>query len=149
MFIGTVCSRTVNICSTNANAQEIAAKMRGEHVGDLIVVEDRSGESVPVGIVTDRDLVMEVMAKNLDPVTVKASDVMSRELITAYEGEELDVALERMRWSGVRRIPILDSAGNLVGIATFDDILEKLAITLTNLSHVSKVQCAEERTVKQ
>lgn len=140
MFIGAVCSRQVATCVADMTTFEIAKMMRSDHVGDLVVVEYRSGDPVPVGIVTDRDLVVKVMAMGLDPNHITAGDIMSRDLVTAYEGEVLDVAMQRMRGSGVRRVPLVDSAGVLVGIVSLDDIVNMLGLTLTNVSRVRQTE---------
>lgn len=145
MYAGTVGTRKVETCTANATILQVAELMRSEHVGDLVVVEYRSGEPVPVGIVTDRDLVVQVLAKKEDPNTLTASDVMSRKLVIAYEGEQLEIAMERMRGSGIRRVPLVDSAGVLVGIVTLDDIIERLASTLADISRVSHMQNIDER----
>lgn len=140
MFIGAVCSRQVATCVADMSALDIAKIMRSDHVGDLVVVEYRGGDPVPVGIVTDRDLVIKVMAMGLDPKHVTVADVMSRNLVTAYEGEVLDVAMRRMRGSGVRRVPLVDSAGILVGIVSLDDIVNLLGSTLTDVSQVGRME---------
>lgn len=148
MYAGTVGTRQVQTCNKGASILQVAELMRSEHVGDLVVVEYRDGEPIPVGIITDRDLVVEVMALKQDPATITAADVMSRKLVIAYEGEPLEVAMDRMRWSGVRRIPLVNAAGVLVGIVTLDDILEKLASTLANVSRVGQLQNIEERLTR-
>jgi CBS domain-containing protein len=108
----------------------MAEMMRKDHLGDLIVVEYRSGDPVPIGIVTDRDLVTRVLAMELDASQVTATEIMSRPLVTAYEGEDVLVAFERLRNCQVRRIPLLDSAGVLVGIVSMNDIAALLDLTL-------------------
>jgi CBS domain-containing protein len=148
MYAGTVGTRKVETCGKNATILQVAELMRSEHVGDLVVVEYRSGEPIPVGMITDRDLVVTVMAMQVDPKSVLAEDVMSRKLVIAYEGEQLEVAMERMRGSGVRRVPLVDSGGVLVGIVTLDDIVEKLAATLSDVSRVGKLQTVEERLTR-
>jgi len=130
MFIGEVCTRQVATCAGNATATQMAEMMRKDHLGDLIVIEYRNDEAVPIGIVTDRDLVTRILAMELDATQVTATEIMSRPLVTAYEGEELLVAFERLRNSHVRRIPLLDSAGVLVGIVSMDDIAALLDLTL-------------------
>ncbi|MDO8653959.1 MAG: CBS domain-containing protein [Undibacterium sp.] len=149
MYAGTVGIQQVETCGANATILQVAELMRSQHVGDLVIVEYHGGEPVPVGIITDRDLVIEVMAMKVDPTTVTAGDVMSRKMVLAYEGEQLEVAMERMRGSGVRRIPLVDSAGVLVGIVTLDDIIEKLASTLADISHVGRMQNMDERLTKR
>lgn len=130
MFIGEICTRQVATCAGNTSATQMAEMMRKDHLGDLVVVEHRSGEPLPIGIVTDRDLVTRVLAMELDATQVTASEIMSRPLVTAYEGEELLVAFERLKRSHVRRIPLLDSGGILVGIVSMDDIAGLLNLTL-------------------
>jgi len=143
MFIGAVCSRQVATCVADMTALDVAKIMRCDRVGDLVVVEYRGTDPIPVGIITDRDLVIKVMAMGLNPNHVTVGDVMSRELVTAYEGEVLDVAMQRMRGSGVRRVPLVDSAGVLVGIVSLDDIVKMLGFTLTNVSRVGGVEHRE------
>lgn len=148
MYAGTVCTRQVQTCSKNTSILQVAELMRSEHVGDLVVVEVSKGQQIPIGIITDRDLVVEVMAMKIDPASLTAAHVMSRKLVVAYEDEQLEVAMERMRWSGIRRIPLVDSAGVLVGIVTLDDIIAKLASTLANVAHVGQLQNIEERLAR-
>lgn len=148
MFATTISTSNVATCVSNASILQIAQQMRRDHVGDVVVVEYRSGDPVPIGIVTDRDIVIEVMAKAVDPATITAGDLISRKLVSAYEGEQLDVVMERMRWSGIRRIPLIDSAGVLVGIVTLDDVIARLAATLNNISRVGQIQAIEEKVAK-
>jgi CBS domain-containing protein len=149
MYSGTVSTREVSTCIASATILEVAQQMRRDHVGDLVVVEYRSGEPIPIGIVTDRDLVVGVMAKDIDASKITAGDIMGPKIVTAYEGEQLEVAMERMRWSGVRRIPLVDSAGVLVGIVSLDDIEEKLAQTLANISCVGRTQKNGEKILRE
>lgn len=145
MYAGSVGTRQVQTCSKNTSILQVAELMRSEHVGDLVVVELSRGEKIPIGIITDRDLVVDVMAMKIDPASLTAADIMSRKLVVADEAEQLEVVMERMRWSGIRRIPLVDSAGVLVGIVTLDDIVAKFASTLANVAHVGQLQNIEER----
>lgn len=149
MNTGMVASKNVETCANNATILQAAELMRNEHVGDLVVVEYRSGKAYPIGIITDRDIVIEVMAMQLDPSAVTVGDVMSRKLIIANEAEDLELALERMRGAGVRRVPLVNTQGILVGIITIDDIIEKLAFTLAQASHVGLLQSADERVLRR
>jgi CBS domain-containing protein len=98
-----------------------------EHVGDLVVVEEAAGARRPVGIVTDRDLVMEVLAPGLDPETVTVGDLPTRDLAVAGVGDDLMETLARMGALGVRRMPVVDADGALAGILAADDVLEVVA----------------------
>jgi CBS domain-containing protein len=110
--------------------------MRNSHVGDVVVVEQSNGERVPIGIVTDRDLVIEVMAKEIDPADVSAGDLMSSELVTAGESESVNGVIALMRAKGVRRIPVVNELGGLTGIIVMDDLVRALAEQLTTLGRI-------------
>lgn len=104
-----------------AAVTEIARLMREGHVGSVVVVDDASR---PVGIVTDRDLVVEVLAAELDPRTVNVDEIMAIELVTAREDDDALDTLKRMRRAGVRRVPVVDAQGRLTGLVALDDLLE-------------------------
>lgn len=149
MNTGMIATKNVETCANSATILQAAELMRNEHVGDLVVVEHRQGKAYPIGIITDRDIVIEVMAMQLDPSAITVGDVMSRKLILASDTEDLEMALDRMRGAGVRRVPLVNTQGVLVGIVTVDDIIEKLASTLAQASHVSLLQSADERVLRR
>ncbi len=101
--------------------------MRTHHVGCLVVVEDMAVGRVPEGILTDRDIVTEIIAKGLDPRTLRVGDVMSAEPSVIYTSDTLADVLASMRRAGVRRLPVVDSKGVLQGIVALDDVLEAIA----------------------
>lgn len=106
---------------------ECAWRMRSEHVGSLIVVEDdptQPGVQRPVGIVTDRDIVIGAVAPGLDTHVLTAGDIMASPLATVSDDADMLEALARMREHGVRRLPVVDQSGRLVGILAIDDLLE-------------------------
>jgi predicted transcriptional regulator len=144
MFISSVCTGHVQTCTQDATILQVAQQMRHANVGDVVIVEDRNGEPVPIGVVTDRDLVIYILAKNLSPNTTSVKSLPLRKLITAYEGEQLEVATQRMQWSGVRRIPLVDSGGALIGIICLDDIVQSLASTLKQVLCIARNQILEE-----
>lgn len=123
----------VAVVETETTALAAAKLMRKHHVGALVVVEGRE-ESRPVGIVTDRDLVLALMAEGLDPEVFTAGDIMSVELVVA--GPEMDAmdAVQLMRTNRLRRLVIVDDAGRLVGIVTMEDLLELLTRELAALT---------------
>ena len=82
---------------------DCARQMRLEHVGSLVVVND---DQTPLGMITDRDIAIEVVARNLDPMKLTVRDVMTTPVVTAGPSESMVVALARMREFGVRRLPI-------------------------------------------
>jgi CBS domain-containing protein len=126
--IGEICNREVIITTPDTTVAAAAKLMRQHHVGSIVIVGSSEAQlRVPVGLITDRDIVVEVTAMDLDPDTITAGDVMGRELATARESEGLLEAMEAMRYKGVRRLPIVGEKGQLVGIVTLDDLLEILA----------------------
>ncbi|MFX1739263.1 CBS domain-containing protein [Paraburkholderia sp. A1RI_3L] len=145
MHVGKIVTRPVETCGVNESASALAARMRQSHVGNLVVIEYRNGEAVPVGLVTDRDLVVTVLANKLDAERVTAGEIMSRGIVVANEGDEVSVALEQMRRSGVRRLPVVDETGKLTGIVAMDDVVEYLASMLVDVSRVGRLQAIEEQ----
>lgn len=146
MTIGEICNRETIFVTRETSINEAARLMREKHVGDLIVVEEKGVRRMPVGIVTDRDLVIEILAKDVAPGSVTVGDVMNADLLTAQEGDDTYLTMQRMRAKGVRRLPVVDAGGTLVGIVTIDDFLDLLASELTALARlVSKEQQREQR----
>ena len=147
MLLKEICILDVASCGRGAGIAEAARLMRQYHTGDLIVVDQVDGERVPVGIVTDRDIVVEVLAAGLDLAETKVARIMSSKLVIAGAEEDTSDAIERMRLHGVRRLPVVDHAGRLVGIVTLDDMLKLHAAQAAALSDiVSKEQNREHRT---
>lgn len=145
MTIGKICNRETVIITADRGIVEAARLMRDEHVGDLVVVEEVSGRRLPVGILTDRDLVVEILAKDIDLAAVTVGDIMTREPLTARESDSIYDTMQRMRAKGVRRIPVVDAGGTLVGIVAVDDFLDLLSDELTALARVVTREQARER----
>jgi CBS domain-containing protein len=121
---GEICSRSVIFVARDAAVELAAQLMRRHHVGTVVVVDDTNGARVPVGIVTDRDIVVEVNAAGLDQNVITVGDIMAPELVTVREGDDLLHTLGVMRYKGLRRLPVVDDSGTLVGIVSMDDVLE-------------------------
>jgi CBS domain-containing protein len=134
MAVGEICNREVVVAERTLSVVDAAQLMRKHHVGDLVVVEEKGGRKHPVGIVTDRDIVVEVVAADVNPDALKVGDIMGPEVATVHEGEGLFEALRFMRDKGVRRMPVVDREGGLVGILTLDDLLSLLAEEMTELA---------------
>lgn len=149
MTLGRICNRETIVARRETSLTEAAQLMRAHHVGDLVIIEEKNGRSVPVGILTDRDLVIEILARDVDPTTVTAGDAMSDRLVTAHETESLFEALQRMRVQGVRRMPVVDAEGGLVGIVAADDFLDLLAEEMAALAHLVTREQAREKTRRQ
>jgi CBS domain-containing protein len=104
---------------TSDTVQAAARVMRDRSVGCLVVTRDRH----PIGIVTDRDLVVRVMAEGIDPAQARVGEFVTFDPITASLDEGIESVVQRMRKHGVRRVPIVDGSGEAVGIVTADDLL--------------------------
>ncbi|HSD61136.1 MAG TPA: CBS domain-containing protein [Burkholderiales bacterium] len=149
MQAGEICNREVIVVERDASVREAAVLMRQYHVGDLVVVEERAGQRAPVGILTDRDIAIEVVAMGVDPEALTVGEVIAPELIIAGEKETVYDTLQRMRQHGVRRIPVVDSQGGLAGIVSLADLLEFLAEELSYLSTVELREKAREARVRK
>lgn len=145
MSIGEMCNREVVIVDRETSVSEAARLMRKHHVGDLVVVESLQGGRRPVGIVTDRDIVLEVVAMDVAADSLRVGDIMAAGLASVREAEGVFEAMRYMRGQGVRRLPVVDEAGWLVGIITLDDLVELLAEEMGELARL----VGRERTREQ
>ncbi|HBI16070.1 MAG TPA: CBS domain-containing protein [Desulfobulbaceae bacterium] len=137
MSTGEFCTREVVITEKGTSILEVAQLMRTYHVGDVIVVERRGEQAVPVGILTDRDIVVELIAQEVDLASVTVGDVMSYDLLSVREDEGIWESLLLMCDRGVRRIPVVNEAGGLEGILALDDMIELLAEELSLLARIA------------
>lgn len=115
--------REVTTVAPDATLAECAKRMRADHVGSLIVVDNKR----PAGLVTDRDIVVEAVGQGIDPAALRARDVMASALATIGEDDDIVDALARMREHGVRRVVVLARDGALAGIVALDDVIAVLA----------------------
>ena len=134
MSIADICNREVITVKPEASISHVAKLMRQYHVGDVVVIDERKNIPVPIGIVTDRDLVVEVVATELDAEVITASDIMQRKLVVITEEFGVFQAIRTMTSKGVRRLPVVDDHGGLIGILTLDDLLLLLSKELTAIS---------------
>ena len=125
MKAGELCVRDVVTARTDETVVDAARRMAQLHVGDLVVVVARpSGLPRPVGIVTDRDLVVQVLARpERNPASTTVGDLLEVDLVVADQDEDVEQVLARMREHAIRRIPIVDHDGGLLGILSVDDLL--------------------------
>ena len=149
MRIGEIATRQTVCCNRDETVQGAAMLMRHHHVGDLVVVDADKGGSVPIGILTDRDIVLAVIAPGLDPASLLAGDIMSDDLLTAGASDDVYATIEHMRLRGIRRVPVVDAEGNLAGIVSADDLLEFLAEEMSELSRIGSWQQSHERRMRQ
>jgi CBS domain-containing protein len=147
MLLKDLCTTDVVSFSPDCNALHAARLMRLHHVGDVVVVDDAASEHSPIGVVTDRDIVVEVLGKELDPAKVALHEIMRKPAVIARASEDVMQAVERMRTHGVRRIPVVDETSNLVGILCLDDLLKPLSAAAATLAEViAREQDNEHRT---
>lgn len=149
MTIGELCNREVIVVQQNENLTDAVKLMREYHVGDLVVVEDKGIGQVPVGIVTDRDILIQVLGEDIDPNELTVGDVMTHEPVTALLDDGVQDSLKLMRKNGIRRLPVVDESRYLVGILTVDDIIDLLAEEIGDLAWLIRNEVDREisRTV--
>lgn len=148
MHIGEICTRSVVTCRRDASAPEIAQLIRDHHVGNVIVIDEYQGGPTPVGIVTDRDLVVQIMAMGINPHLLRAGDLIDADLVTAVESEGVYDAIWHMRSKGIRRLPVVDAHNHLVGVLTADDVTEFLAEELTQVARIVPRQIKREEAAR-
>ncbi len=146
MPIGSLCNRNVVFAKRDTTITEASNLMRRQHVGDVIVVDETDGQHIPVGIVTDRDIVVEVVAMGLDAKVMTLGDILIGNLVTAEELDERDDTLKLMCLKGIRRMPVVDAAGTLVGIVTVDDLIGEVS---NELLEIHKLMSREQRREMQ
>jgi CBS domain-containing protein len=142
MQAGELCTRVVATAEPDESVVVAARRMADLQVGDLIVVAS-GGEALPrpIGIVTDRDLVVQVLADPArSPASTKIGDVMSTALVTAKEDEDVERVVDKMRSHGIRRIPVVDDKGGLQGILALDDVISWMRDQLHSAARVLERQ---------
>jgi CBS domain-containing protein len=149
MEIGRFCNRDVVFTSRSNTIKEAAQIMRDYHVGDLVVIDEHKSRRVPCGIITDRDIVVGVVAKDVDPNAVTVGELMGSQLVVGRDTDELSTTAEVMRAKGVRRMPVVNAQGELVGIVTADDIVDQLAQSLTAVAATASVQQRREAGLRK
>lgn len=136
MAIGEICNREVVFARPNESVLSAALLMREHHVGSLVVVDESNGKRVPTGIITDRDIAVGVVALGLNPDATPVGVVMSPELVRVREDAGVAETVALMRQKGLRRLPVVDAAGGLVGLVAADDLLELLAQEMSALASI-------------
>lgn len=144
MTAGEYCNREIIITEQDTSVTEAAILMRQNHVGDLVVVEKRGEKTLPTGVITDRDIVVEVIAQKTDPDSLIVKDIMSTDLITVEEKASLLDTVELMQKRGVRRIIVVDNEGNLQGLLSADDVIELIAEAMNNLTKLVRREITRE-----
>jgi CBS domain-containing protein len=124
MRIQEIMTKNPSCVTPDATVREAAQVMSREDVGIVPVVDAQSGKRL-VGVVTDRDIAIRCVAEGKDG-TCSVREVMSSDdIATCAEGDEVDSLMEAMRTEKVRRVPIVDERGSLVGIVSQADVFRK------------------------
>ena len=151
MRVGDICTNDVVCIRLDASIREAAESMQRCHVGTLVVVA--GDERVPVGILTDRDIVLSVVAAGIDAASVTVASAMTTSVATCRELQDPFDAIETMRYRGVRRLPVLREDGRLVGILSADDLYAAITLRLRGLSEamlkeqVREMECGPRRAM--
>ncbi len=136
MSVGSICRRPAITAHRDRSALEAAKQMGRERVGSLVVTE---GER-PIGILTDRDIALQVLADGRDPTSTTVAELQTEPLVTVREELPLAQASDRMRTHGLRRVPVVDAKDKLVGMIASDDLVRLIAEELMALADVASEQ---------
>jgi CBS domain-containing protein len=136
------------VCTPQTTIAHAAQIMRDKHVGDLIAADDSGGSPKPVGILTDRDIVVAVVAQGLDPTVILVGDIMTTQLLTVAADADPFEALATMRVRGVSRLPVVDDDGNLAGIVSAADLLGFVTQELAGLAGLRQRQTTHEAQLR-
>lgn len=145
MAIGTICTRRVITVDRGIDVAAAARVMRDRQVGYLVVTDAASGGQKPVGVITDRDIVIKVMAPNVDPHSRKVGDVMTTEPLVAGYADDIGKTLHRMRALGVRRVPVINTLGDIAGVLSLDDAFDHLVAQMADVAGSIRNQQPTER----
>ncbi len=148
MSAGEYCNREVVVVARDEPVRSAIELMRNQHVGSLVVTEQQGKTVMPVGILTDRDIVMEILAQDVEMTSVDVGDIMSDQLVKVSEDTSLVDAVSLMKQKGVRRLPVVDANDGLVGILTVDDIIDLLSEQISNLVGLINNEQRKERTTR-
>jgi CBS domain-containing protein len=144
MTIKKICRRDTITITDTASVFDAAKLMRKHHIGALVVIDSAAGVPQPIGIVTDRDIVIELVAKEVPLDSVTVGDIMSSNPLIAKEDDSIRETIEQMRIKGVRRMPVVDARKSLVGIITVDDLLELVSDELASLGYLMRREQKQE-----
>ena len=145
MRVDRVYTRKIVGTNRSASLAQAAELMRTHNVGALLVTDDPPQEGNAIGFVTDRDIVVNAVAKGLDARELAVGDVMTPVVGTVSEKADLHEALEIMRGAGVRRLVVTHGEGQVVGILSLDDVIDGIAADMSNLTALVKSEVARER----
>lgn len=140
MFVGEICNRHTAIIGKSDSIYSVAMLMREHQVSYIVVVEPDHGNNVPIGAITDRDIVVEMIANRMNLDSVVVGEVMNTQIMLANEHDDVMMTLKRMRHNKVRCMPIVNADRALVGTLSIDNILDTLSELLNDIDYILKWQ---------
>jgi len=144
MRVDQYCKRAVVAIDGEADICEAARLMRESHVGFLVVFDKDDPRRVPQGVITDRDIVLEVTALEVDPHAVTVADVMTRDPMIAHESDDLSELMRGMRLAGIRRVPVVDGRGSLAGVIAVDDVIDVVSAMMGDIAASIRTEQRQE-----
>jgi len=136
MNVGAICSRRVISAPVGAPLSDVVALMQAERVGMVIVTRNAEGHARVAGVITDRDIVRAQLSRVADFSQLSTAETMTPEPMLLSADEDIGDALRRMRMRAVRRCPVVDAHGTLVGVLSVDDLLTQISHELCGLASV-------------
>jgi CBS domain-containing protein len=147
--VGEYCVREVVTVLSATPLTQCAKLMHDAHVGCVVVIKPSKRGNMPLGIITDRDIAIEVVAFGLEPETLTAGDLMQPAMATVHQDDDLLMVLAVMREHGVRRLPVTGKQGVLIGIVSADDLLTLMAGELDGLVSMIRAELTHERETRR
>ena len=144
MDIGNLCSLDPVTAPTSTRVRDIAMLMRRHHVGCVVLTKSPIDRPVPAGMLTDRDIVYAQAERDDDVLALPAAQIMSPDPLVLQSEWSLEQAIERLRARGVRRAPVVDRSGSLVGLLSLDDVIGVLVDDLRGVASLIGTQPREE-----
>lgn len=141
--------KTKVICvDTMATVTDAAKLMRDNHVGDVVIVGMHNGKTIPVGMLTDRDITIETCAQDVPPEKIQVGDIMTKPVDAAHETDDIFQLIKKMKAHGVSRLPIVNKDGELVSIVNANQILKNLVKALNDLANLPDIRYEHEREMR-
>lgn len=140
MKVGQQCNRGAVAISASSDIAQACRLMRDRHVGFLVVFQEGDGLRKPIGVLTDRDIVLQVTVHDLQTQLITVGDVMTSKPMIACEDDDLGDALQAMRFAKIRRVPVVDCRGALCGVVALDDAIELVAGMLCSIANSITVE---------
>lgn len=144
MNLESLCQHELVTIDTNATLPEAAARMRERHVGCLLVTSDEGGGPQAVGVLTDRDLAIEVVARGLAPADLRVGQIATSTIVTVPGSAGVHDAVEVMSNAGVRRLLVTDGQHGVIGILSVDELVGAISAQLAGLSRALRSGIARE-----